>query len=872
MWNATCQGDRPRDGEAVCGAGTGPAKGRGRLPPGGPRSGGGESGRPQGCRPPFTAAVPATVQRRPGAWAVRLCAVLAAFFAAAVSCADAPQAAWREDFNDLASPQNAHFFYEDRGSGKSGDDVIIRGVSGGILRYGLKYDATRKQDRYNMLLGDCFWWQGMGTTWGPFELKSYPFIEMKWRGDSFEFWYCVETAAGKRTPTYTWLKPERTEKDPQGRDWNISILRVAPDSSVPTANTPVRLVGLNLCPYSPREGKDLAVEIDYIEVRAATAAEEEQERKIVATFKDFPTGHWRGLETFFPFGTYFFYKRGDFESWNGGDDYEGAYGALARHRLNYVVFDDTVEIGRFNGQLEDAGRRNFLAEMNRLVQSARATGMKTGVGLCRLLDGRDLGAGYQQLLPLTREVTSAFPDDDVVVSWYVYDEPSAANLLSIAMITRALRETDPLQRPEMVVFNNTAAAESYVAYLSLCFWDNYPVLEGSRDPWAIRALARDYRRVLPGRPMWVTLPAFETIPPAPQGSYLRPSDAEMRLMSYLALAEGAKGLVWFVDWMNEGNLVGFLDRVGQPRGGMAATLEDLSRRLVPLGKLLLATDPLDTATAEVKQLDAPAAGKGVAVSILQHRRLPISYLVAVNEDLDHFRSAQATLPAAVLGAGCGVYDLQALDGDNLLQGNVFNVGPLAGGDGRIYLVAKAREFRRQKAAIQCETALEDLRVLTPDLSIARRWQVDLGETDAAIARCRRAAEAGDGEKALALSQQVAALLDRAMDSHSRLNAARHALADMRVELAEVATITEYPSRKPRWWTGRDHPMSVPNPGFLDLSKRYWEVGRAYRDLYSRYLKGESEGFAEHLSKARLDCLKMREDVLAMLRKKLEPAE
>lgn len=783
-----------------------------------------------------------------------------------------PQVAWQEEFDQPNSPVNGNVFYEDRGSGKSGEAVTIREVTDGVIRFGLKCDAARTQDRYNMLFGDCYWWEGLGGKWGPFALKDYPLLEVKWRGSSFEFWYAVETAGGQKTPNYTWLQPARKEKDAQGREWNISILRIAPDSSVPTTNTPVRLLGMNFCPYSPRENRELVMEIDSIKVRGFDDQERTAEEKIIRSLRDFPKARWRGYDSFFPFGTYFFYKRSDFESWNGDPDYEGAYGTLARHRFNYIVESDEVELGRFSGQLKEDGRKAFLDASKKLVQSAQATGMRIGLGISRLTSGRNPEDGYEQFLPVTKDIADTFPDDGTVISWYVWDEPSQANLLSVVTAVRSMRESDPMKRPELVVFNNTFAAQAYSAYLSLCFWDLYPILEGSRDPWSIRDQARGYRKLMPDKPMWVTLPAFETIPPAPKGSYVRPSDAEMRLMSHLAIAEGAKGLIWFIDWMNEGNLVGYLDRTGQPRGGMVETLEDLSKRLVPIGKLLLATNPLEDAKVEVKQLEQPAEGKGVAVSVLKHRSLPVHYLVVINEDLERPRSAQVVLPPLLLRAGVGVYDLYTLEGTNLLKGNICTVNPLAGGDGRVYLIANAKEFHRQRSRVQCETALEDIRVLTPDLTIARRWKVPLNNVDVAIQHCRMAVKSGDGWKALAAAQQARDLLARCMENASELNATQHALSDIRVELAEVSFITEYPSKKPRWWTGRDHPMLIPNPGFLDLSKRYWNVGRAYRDLYVEYLRGETEGLWQALNQTRLDCLKMREDVLAMLRERLKPAE
>jgi hypothetical protein len=783
-----------------------------------------------------------------------------------------PAVAWQETFDTPAGPADANLFYEDRGSGKTGEAVIIKDIKDGVIRYGLKYDAARLQDRQNMLFGDCYWWEGLGTKWGPFDLKDYPFIEIRWRGEAWMFNYAVQTASGVRLPSYTWLPAARTEKDEQGREWKVSIMRVAPDSSLPTAGTPTKLLGINFVVMSPSNGKDFVTEIDYIRIRGANAEERAADERIVGALKDFPASRWRGFDSFFPFGTYFFYKRGDFESWNGSDqDYEGAYGTLARHRFNYVIDSDEVKLGRFGGQ---DGMKTFVDTWQKLVASARATGLKLGVGVGGLTDGRSVADGYEQYLPAARSVAAAFPSDDTVISWYVADEPSQSSLLPVVMATRAMREADPLQRPEVTVFNNAFAAQAYSAYLSLCMWDLYPILAGSREPWAIRDQAKAYRKVMPDKPMWVTLPAFETIPPAPKGSYLRPSDAEMRLMSYLALAEGAKGLIWFIDGMNDGNLVGFIDRVGQPRGGMIDTLADLSARLVPLGTLLLATDPVADATIEVKQGEPVAGekGRGVSVSVLQHRSLPIRYLLAINEDLGAARSATVTLPAAEAGKKAGVYDLYSLEGADCRRGSSFTVRPLAGGDGRVYLLGSLKEFKRAKAQLQCTRALEDARALMPDLTIARRWKLPLSAVDRAMDTCRTLANAGDGPEALAAASTAKDLLERAMSDHSELNSARRALADIQIELAEIGPLAEYPSKDPTWWTGRNHPLLAPNPGFLDLAKRYWEVGRAYRGLYASYMQGNTNALWGSINTTRQDCLKVREDLLAMLRQKLQPPQ
>ncbi|MFH0965907.1 MAG: hypothetical protein V2A58_18060 [Planctomycetota bacterium] len=803
---------------------------------------------------------------------MRIAFVFAAVTAAMVlshgSWGEEAPVAWEESFDNSQGPELGQSYYEDRGSGKTGKDVVVREASGGVFRYGLKYDPARKQDRLNLMFGDCVWGPAKQTGWGPFDLTHFPLVEIRWRGTPFTFYYGLETAGGKRIGTYAFLPVVRKDTDADGREWNVSIFRGAPDSSVPTQATAVKLLGINLALYSP-DREDTVTEIDSIRVRGFTVEEAREEASVIRTLKDFPQGRWRGFDDFFPWGVYVGYLRRDFESWNG--DYEGAYGSSVRHHFNYVPSNDEVEIGRFGGQSNEEGLESYIAEMKKLIEAAKATGIRLGADVRRMMDGRDEKQGYEQLLPIARRVAEAFADDDVIVSWKIADEPGLSQLVSLVSIIRAIREADPLKRPELIEFNATAKFASYAAYLDLNCFDNYPVLEGSRNPWAIRTLAREYRKLLPDKPMWVVLQSFETRPPAPKGSYIRPSDAEIRLMAYLAIAEGAKGILWYSEWTGMGRDEGLVERAGQPRGGMLDTLSQLGERLIPIGKQLLSTEALEDTSINVTQ-EGKAEGRGVALSVLKDRTKPLNFLLAVNEDLEHARSAKATLPEAVLAGKQGLYDLYTLDGENLAHGQSFAIAALAGGDGRIYAACDEATFQHLKAGILCAQAEETVRALTPDLTIATRWGVDVAAVHASIDAMKIAAQAQAAEESCEAAARAKTLLAEAMEKDSELNGCARALADVRVELAEVSRIMEHYSLKPRWWTGRDHPMLVPNPGFLDLSRRYFEVGRGYRDAFAAYLKGQRDGLWEKVHRTRMDCLSMREAALTFLREKLAPAQ
>ena len=126
--------------------------------------------------------------------------------------------------------------------------------------------------------------------------------------------------------------------------------------------------------------------------------------------------------------------------------------------------------------------------------------------------------------------------------------------------------------------------------------------------------------------------------------------------------------------------------------------------------------------------------------------------------------------------------------------------------------------------------------------------------------------------AMQCARQAKGLLAQLMRNDSEFNGITRGLSDLSVELTELSVIAEVPSQTPRWWTGRDHPMLVPNPGFLDQSKRYWQAGRQYRNLRERYLTGKKENLWADLDKTRGECLAVREALLTTLGRKLQPAK
>ena len=179
------------------------------------------------------------------------------------------------------------------------------------------------------------------------------------------------------------------------------------------------------------------------------------------------------------------------------------------------------------------------------LQAAHGNGLRVFMGFNRTrIDQR----AYTSLQRRAAELM----DEPGLLTWYMIDEPAARGIPVSALerLNRALHAVDPFH-PTSIVYCVPSAFRTY-APCSDIFWnDPYPV--PSRpvtmvEEWAKGAMAA----TLPGQPYWAVLQghdirywkdhkgAVERF-----GPVIRPTPQETRCMAYLALCNGAGGLVWY---------------------------------------------------------------------------------------------------------------------------------------------------------------------------------------------------------------------------------------------------------------------------------------------------------------------------------------
>ena len=759
-----------------------------------------------------------------------LSGILAQTSAVFAEDAKEPGIVWSEEFDSETGSAGATVYYEGWKSGKSKPELLIKEINNGICRYGIKFDEGG-MDRVNMIWGETVWWPTPVSEWGPYDVKKYN-LEISWRGARFSLDYAIEDSSGKITPAYSWVGSswDTVEKVTSTGNWHVSTLSFA---KIPNA---VNLKGINICHYMMPGKPEVVTEIDYIRLVPATNQSSMQDDIL----KDYKIPEWPKAAVFFPFGVFGtgFLDMIGFEYWGGS--YQGAYGQLARHHLNFLNEDYEDMFGRNGGGVD-----SFIKTVKGKIALAKENGLFYSADIRYIMGDLKIEDGYKQLSSRVKPICDAFKGEETLVSWFLKDEPTIVDSYKCMAVKRAIEEFDTDHRPVTMIINNPGVTKVFAPYLTVNFWDNYPILRNRRAPWMLRKDARAHREILPDKPMWGLLQAFAEGVAADSITY--PNAAEIKLMSYLSLAEGAKGLTYFTWFFSSGAGAGggMAYRTGKPRP-ITYTISEIGSKLIPVSQLLLETDPV-ALNVNISDDNAPIDGHGLTASVLKHRKRDVYYLVVINEDVTQARSGKLNIPSEISGKGNTLYDLY-----NLESTDSGKIKSLSVGDGRIYAVGPQKDIEQDRKHVMTRQAMESVRVLMPDIGIARRWGLELAEIDAAVAACHKACSSLMADEALAQSGKVSKLVAQIMDKDELLKSCRSGLEKLSDGLSELQSSAETFDYAPKWWTKDAHPAYTPNKEYLTESKEYWRIGRIYSDLYTRYLAGKRDGLQEPLEKALAD--------------------
>ena len=213
-----------------------------------------------------------------------------------------------------------------------------------------------------------------------------------------------------------------------------------------------------------------------------------------------------------------------------------------------------------------------------------------------------------------------------------------------------------------------------------------------------------------------------------------------------------------------------------------------------------------------------------------------------------------------MGKLCPVMDLYRCK-PVIVAGQSFPIEFFGPGDGRIYVVFNDASALVPVANLVRQYCAEEiLRAMSPDLSIARRWQLDLEEVDLLVGRVRQAVDAQEGADAQALAKQAKTALEGAMAEDSVFASIRNTIEESRVFLSEAQYMI---------MGSKQENLTKPAVATKDIYDSFLKLGHEFNACMTAFIAGESEGLAPKAEEIRMSAREHLMIATASMRKAIE---
>jgi len=180
-----------------------------------------------------------------------------------------------------------------------------------------------------------------------------------------------------------------------------------------------------------------------------------------------------------------------------------------------------------------------------LLQSAQRNGIKVVLEVAPLADlVSDKPVTESRVYVAAKRVYGKIGKYSSLIRYQIRDEPAPALVPNWLLVQRVLAAVDPT-RPAFSCFNSGAslATVADATRLSEAVFDIYPIGAGA-PPQTLGGFVASldaFNEAARGNALWPVLQAF-----AKPSAWRYPTPEELRAMTYLSLAEGAKGVFYFI--------------------------------------------------------------------------------------------------------------------------------------------------------------------------------------------------------------------------------------------------------------------------------------------------------------------------------------
>ena len=259
---------------------------------------------------------------------------------------------------------------------------------------------------------------------------------------------------------------------------------------------------------------------------------------------------------------------------------------------------------------------------------------------------------------------------DLILCYYTGDELSPSNINCMALGHDALhKEIDP----DGAFFPYLILGEKYyelAKYLPVYLGDHYPIYgeeELLRNPWSVAAKIKDTVKKLPDTPVWFMPQGFASR----KGVYAMPTQSEIRLMIYSAVAQGAKGIIFYgLNYSSFWMVRAGSEEIYSMNGAEGArlpqwkTIGECGRELTAIGPRLFYTKPewsyknAEISCSNITKISRKTKvyeGPAITVSSLKDKNNKFRYLLLINQDDTNKQSGILSLSGKARKLSC--YDL-----------------------------------------------------------------------------------------------------------------------------------------------------------------------------------------------------------------------
>ncbi len=299
---------------------------------------------------------------------------------------------------------------------------------------------------------------------------------------------------------------------------------------------------------------------------------------------------------------------------------------------------------------------------------------------------------HPEIVEKTGKYLNKYKDDDRIYAFAIKDEPKQQHYKLYAESVEFIRKHDPNHKIVSIFCHN----ENVIPYLSLMDTvaiDIYPVRDRVRDPWWIADQCADMLKIIKGKNknLIVMPPAHTFYCKDYIGKTKKmikdidsPTVEEFRLMSWLSIANGADGVVYFLykwpsAWIKERKKAigrGFANMIGVP-GPLWKEYKNIGWEMRPIGGIIAGSQVVPVRGMRVvdnKYFTLPESSfakieyprkKRELISIYcrQHKGRNEKYYFIVNNDVGKRQKVKLMLNSKLIVSALDLLSLQFLKPD-----------------------------------------------------------------------------------------------------------------------------------------------------------------------------------------------------------------